>query len=88
MDREWLELEAECLEEEWNKMDFILTQHAKQRLFERKIRIEQVKETINFPDYTIAKENKIEAYKKFDKVLKVVYNKEGKFIKIITLIWK
>lgn len=70
-------------------MDFILTTHAKERMTERSIEIEQIKETINFPDYTISKEKKIEAYKKFEnKLLKVIYVKEGKFIKIITLVWK
>ncbi len=70
-------------------MKIILTKHAKQRMEERSIGIEQIQETINFPDYTISKENKIEAYKEINnKLLKVVYIKEGKFIKIITLIWK
>ena len=57
-------------------------------MFERKISIEQIKNAIDFPDYTITKANKIESYKKIeDKILKVVYVR-GKFIKIITLIWK
>ncbi|MBU4069467.1 MAG: DUF4258 domain-containing protein [Nanoarchaeota archaeon] len=70
-------------------MDFIFTSHAKQRMIERKITLEQIKETINFPNYVISKDNKIEAYKKINgKFLKIVYIKKGKFIKIITLIWK
>lgn len=51
--------------------------------------MQQIQETVDFPDYTISKENKIEVYKKINnKLLKIVYVKEGKFIKIITLIWK
>ncbi len=70
-------------------MKLIFTNHAKQRIKERKIILQQIQETIDFPDYKISKENKIEAYKKIDnKLLKIVYIKEGKFIKIITLIWK
>ena len=67
----------------------ILTKHAKQRMLERGIRMEEIQETINLPDYTINRGNKIEAHKKIkDKSLKVVYYKSNKFIKIITLIRK
>ncbi len=70
-------------------MKIILTKHAKQRLFERGIKLEYIHDTIEFSNYTIIKGNKTEAYKKINnKNLKVVYIKEGKFIKIITLIWK
>jgi len=70
-------------------MKIILTNHAKKRITEREITLPQIQETINFPEYTISKEDKIEAYKKINnKLLKIVYAKEGKFIKIITLIWK
>jgi len=70
-------------------MQVIFTKHANQRLSERNIKIKYVKETIEFPDYTITKNNKVEAHKKInDKTLKVVYIKEDKFIKIVTLIWK
>ena len=70
-------------------MNLILTNHAKQRMIEREISIEQIKEVITFPEYTLSKESKIEAYKKFrGKILKVVYMQEDKYIKIITLIWK
>ena len=69
-------------------MNLIFTTHAKKRMFERGIKIEYIKEAIEFPDYTITKTKKTEAYKKINnKVLKVVYEKD-KFIKIITLIWK
>jgi len=69
-------------------MEFILTKHAMKRMIERNISIETIKDTINFPDYTIKKHN-IEAYKQINnKTLKVVYIQKGKFIKIITLIWK
>ena len=67
----------------------ILTKHAKQRMNERGISIQNIQEAIEFPDYTISKRNKIESHKKInDKVLKVVYLKPDKFIKIITLMWK
>ncbi len=70
-------------------MKLILTKHAKQRMMERGIKLEYIHDTIEFPDYTIVKGNKNEAYKKIkNKNLKVVYIKEDKFIKIITLIWK
>jgi len=70
-------------------MNLIFTTHSKQRMLERGIQIEQIKETIELPDYTITKNGKIEAYKKIkDKTLKIVYIKKDKFIKIITLIWK
>lgn len=58
-------------------------------MLERDIKIKEIQEAIEFPDYTIVKNNKTEAYKKIsDKNLKVVYIKEDKFIKIITLIRK
>jgi len=70
-------------------MEFILTKHAKKRMIERVINLEDIKQTIDFPEYEIKKGNKVEAYKHIKlKTLKVVYVIEGKFIKIITLIWK
>ena len=70
-------------------MNLILSNHAKKRLIERNIKIEDVKTAIEFPDYTISKGNKREAYKRIKgKVLKVVYFEEDKYIKVITLIWK
>jgi len=70
-------------------MEIIFTKHAQQRMLERGIKLEQIKNTIDFPDYTIRKNNKIEAYKRINsQFLKIVYNKKGKFIKIITLILK
>ena len=70
-------------------MKIILSNHAKKRLIERNIKIRDIEETIEMPDYVISRGNKKEAYKKIkEKTLKVVYFEEGKFIKIITLIWK
>ena len=70
-------------------MKIILSQHAKKRLAERSIKIKDVEETIEMPDYTISKGDKKEAYKKInEKTLKVIYADEGKYIKVITLIWK
>ncbi len=68
-------------------MEFILTNHAKKRMAERGINLNQIKKTIDFPDYTIRKDGKTEAHKKVNnRILKVVYTMEGKFIKIITVI--
>jgi len=70
-------------------MKLIFTNHAKQRMIERGIKLEEIQNTIDFPEYTIRKNKKIEAHKKIDnKTLKIIYIEEGKFIKIITLIWK
>ena len=67
----------------------ILTKHAKQRMLERGISMEEIQETINLPDYTVSRGNKIEAHKRIkDKILKIIYYKSNKFIKIITLISK
>ena len=70
-------------------MKIILTKHAQQRMLERKIKFEDVKNTINFPDYLIRKNNKVEAFKKIkENLLKIIYTEKSKFIKIITLVWK
>ncbi len=70
-------------------MKLILTNHAKKRMIERKIKFNQIQDAINFPDYTIRRENRIEAYKRInDKLLNILYVQEGKFIKIVTVIWK
>lgn len=69
-------------------MKIILSSHAKKRLIERGIKMQDIIDTIELPDYNITKSDKIEAYKKIqDKTLKVVYTKD-KYIKVITLIWK
>ena len=70
-------------------MNLIFTNHAKQRMIERGIKINEIQEAIDFPDYTINKDGKIESYKNINsKHLKIIYSKEGKFIKIITVIDK
>ena len=70
-------------------MDFFLTNHAKKRMVDRKIKLEDIKDAINFPNYTITRGNKVESYKKIkNNLLNVIYIKKGKFIKIITLVWK
>lgn len=53
-------------------------------MVERGITIEEIRDAIDFSDYTINKENKIESFKKD---IKIVYTKD-KFIKIITVIKK
>jgi hypothetical protein len=70
-------------------MKFIITKHAQQRMDEREININEIRECINFPDYLIKKEDKFEAHKKINrKSLKIIYSHLGKFIKIITVIVK
>ncbi|MFA6023426.1 MAG: DUF4258 domain-containing protein [Candidatus Pacearchaeota archaeon] len=70
-------------------MEIILSYHAKKRVLERNIRFNDIKETIEIPDYTISKDSKKEAYKKINnKILKVIYITEDKYIKVITLMWK
>ncbi|MFA5856875.1 MAG: DUF4258 domain-containing protein [Candidatus Pacearchaeota archaeon] len=67
-------------------MNFILTNHAKKRMIERGITIEEINTVVENPDYTIKKDNFIESFKRLNnKILKIVYM-EGKFIKIITVI--
>jgi len=59
------------------------------KIFERNIKLEDIKNTIEMPDYTIVKEGKIEAHKRIkERTLKIVYSNDIKFIKIITLMWK
>lgn len=70
-------------------MKIIFSYHAKKRLIERSIKIKDVEETIEMPEYTISKGNKKEAYKKIgEKTLKAVYTEEDNYIKVITIIWK
>jgi hypothetical protein len=44
-------------------MNLIFTTHAKQRIIERNIKIEDIENTIYFSDYTISKNGIIESYK-------------------------
>ena len=70
-------------------MKIVLSYHAKKRLIERGIKMQDLQDTIEIPEYTISKGDKKEAYKKIKgKTLKVVYSEEDKYIKVITLIWK
>jgi len=58
-------------------------------MLERNIQIKEIQETIDFPDYTIKKNNKIEMYKRINhKNIKIICSDEGKFIKVITVIDK
>ena len=66
-------------------MKIIFTNHAKQRMLERGISLEEIKETIEFPEYIVSKGIKIEAHKNN---LKTIYISKDKFIKIITVIRK
>jgi hypothetical protein len=70
-------------------MKINLSKHAKQRLTERGINLNDITDTIELPDYTITKENKKEAYKKIkDRTLKVVYSGDDNYINVITVLWK
>ena len=70
-------------------MKIIFTDHAKKRMNEREISIDNIEQTIEMPEYTVSHNNLVEAYKTIDnKVLKLVYSRKGNFIKIITLMWK
>ena len=70
-------------------MKIFLSFHAKKRMIERRIRLENIHETIALPDYVISKDNKKEAFKKIEnKTLKVIYLEEDKYIKVVTLMWK
>ena len=70
-------------------MRIILTYHAKKENESKKYKIKDIEDNVELPDYIISKDNKKHSYKKMNnKILKVVYSKEDKYIKIITLIWK
>ncbi len=70
-------------------MSLIFTNHAKQRMIERGIKLQEVQDTVDLPDYTVSKEGKKESFKKIgNKNLKIVYSEKGKFIKVITVIDK
>ena len=70
-------------------MRIVLSNHAKKRLIERGIKMRDVQEAIDIPDYTVSKGNKKEAYKTMNgKTIKIVYSQEDKYIKVVTLIWK
>ena len=66
-------------------MKIILTDHAKQRMIERSITFDEINNVLNFPDYSVTKENKVECHKDN---LKIVYISKDKFIRIVTVIKK
>lgn len=45
-------------------MRILLSNHSKQRMIERKISMDELKDAIDMPDYAINKGSKIEAVKK------------------------
>ena len=58
-------------------------------MLQRGIAINEIKDCVEFPDYKITKNNKIEMFKKLNnKVLRLICVQENKFIKVITLMWK
>lgn len=67
-------------------MKIILSNHAKQRMIERRITLSQIRACIENPSYKITKENKIEMFKEINnKILRIICTQENKFIKVITL---
>jgi hypothetical protein len=67
-------------------MEISYSFHAKKRMKERGIREDEIKEVIEYPEYTIKRGDEIEAYKKIkNKMTKVVYVKEENYIKVITV---
>ena len=56
-------------------MNIIITKHAKERMIERNIDLDSIKKAIEFPDYTVSKNQKIEAYKKNNETFKIIYQK-------------
>ena len=71
-------------------MKIILTYHSKKSMIDRGITLEEIKEIIELPDYTVSKDKMlVEAHKKIgQRNLKVVYIKSNKFIKIISVLLK
>lgn len=67
-------------------MTIILTNHAKKRMAQRAITFDQIKETIEMPDYTVQKGKKTESYKKYpEKRVKIVYAAKDSYIKVISV---
>jgi hypothetical protein len=67
-------------------MNIVYTIHAKKQMMKRKIHEVWVEETIKWPDQTIINGNKIEAIRRVTKhPLKVIYVREERYLKIITL---
>ena len=70
-------------------MKIILTDHAKQRMIQRDIKRSEIEETIELPEYTVSKGRIVEAHKNINgRSIKIVYSKQGKFIKIISVMIK
>ena len=69
-------------------MKIVLSYHAQKRMKQRKISMKEVTDTIEMPDFTVRKGEKIEAHRKFDtKDIKVIYA-EDKYINVITVMIK
>jgi len=70
-------------------MEIILSRHARKRMGERGVKIEDVRECLYFPDYRISKGGKVEFFRKFGEfTLRLICVDKNKFIKVITLMWK
>lgn len=53
---------------------------------QRAITFDQIKETIEMPDYTVQKGKKTESYKKYpEKRVKIVYAAKDSYIKVISV---
>ena len=70
-------------------MEFIFTKHARQRMYEKKITVEEVKATVNCGMKWPAKDakNKDKWHAKMS-ALEVVFERTGKYIIIITVYWE
>ncbi|MBU3923500.1 MAG: DUF4258 domain-containing protein [Nanoarchaeota archaeon] len=70
-------------------MGIILSEHTKKRMKERSVKMEQIRECLDFPDYRISKGEKVEFFKKFENhTLRLVCVEKNIFIKVVTLMWK
>ncbi len=66
-------------------MEIIFTQHAKDRMFKRKITKEEIINAIKYPEKTLKRQGKYYAQKNIGRAnIEVVYEKD-KYIKIITI---
>lgn len=70
-------------------MKIIYTEHAEKRILERGIKKSWIEECIEIPDYNVSKGKVVESNKKINfQVLKVVWERKDKFIKVISVMWR
>lgn len=70
-------------------MDFIFTKHARERMYEKKITVEEIKETINrgmkWPSKDAKNKNKWHAKMRS---LEAVFERSERYIIVITVYWE